>query len=752
VREHGQLGGFVIVNNNIVEHLLSAGKPDATAYVDAGGQVTYAELARAVHAYAARLDGSAFRPGSNALIVADDSIATVVAILGVWWAGGVPVPVSPMLTPSEIEFIAADCSATYLHVDERADAHLPAKGALDLPRGRADRMAPYDGEIPSPAHQGDGDVVLIQYTSGSTGQPKGVLHTRSGIDSVLSGFGRILALSPADTVLSTAKLSFGYGFGNSLLFPLAAGARTVLSAGPPDVFRVAATLAAHRPTVLCSVPRVYAALLERIRHGEALALGSLRLAVSAGEHLPAPMCGEFAQVCSAPLVNGLGATEVLHIVVATNGSRPGSTGIPVPGVRITVRDDHGEIVPDGVEGRLHVAGGSVAAGYLDRPDASARTFADGGAYTGDIVRRAADGDLEYICRRDDVINVGGFKVSPFEVEAAARDVDGLSQVAVVGARDTSGLEQAVAYLVPENGVDRAVLRSAARQAFRDQLPVFKRPAVIEVVDQLPVTSTGKLARFKLRTGEVDVTLRVLREGREAGEARLRALTTTADERRATERGRHRRTLICLPYAGGSAGSYTRLAKHLPESWRVVAGEASLRGPVTVADVADAWWKAIAPYLSSGTVLFGHSLGALVAAEVANRAGAGLEPAHVVLSAPPLSGATARAIRSQDDAELVADLTRSGLMPPSTLTADEVGRLLLPRFRRDLSLVPDEWTPSLETPVHVLVGAEDTLCTLPGVAARLRPSMVASTHVVDGGHYFVVTNPVQTATVLAGLYP
>jgi surfactin synthase thioesterase subunit len=313
----------------------------------------------------------------------------------------------------------------------------------------------------------------------------------------------------------------------------------------------------------------------------------------------------------------------------------------------------------------------------------------------------------------------------------------------VGARDTSGLEQAVAYLVPENGVDRAVLRTAARQAFRERLPVFKRPAVIEVVDRLPVTSTGKLARFKLRTGEVDVTLRVLREGRGAGVA-------TGDERRAADRGG--RTLICLPYAGGSAGSYTRLAKHLPESWRVVAGEASMRGPVTVADLADAWWKAITPYLSSGTVLFGHSLGALVAAEVAGRAGAALDPGHVVLSAPPLSGATARTIRTQDDAELVAELTRSGLMPPNTLTADEVGRLLLPRFRRDLSLVPDEWTPSLDTPVHVLVGAEDTLCTLPGVAARLRPSMVASTHLVDGGHYFVVTNAVQTAAVLAGLYP
>ncbi|GFJ92133.1 AMP-binding protein [Phytohabitans rumicis] len=604
------------MNTNIAEHLLAAGDPESTAYVDADGQITYAGLKQAAQAYAGHLVDAGFKPGSNALIVADDSIATVVAILGVWWVGGVPVPVSPMLTPAEIEFIAEDCSAAYRHVEGQE-----IKG----------------GEPPEVAVQEPSDVVLIQYTSGSTGTPKGVLHTRAGIDSVLQGFGRVLALTPADTVLSTAKLSFGYGFGNSLLFPLTAGARTVLSAGPPDVFRVGAALSAHQPTVLFSVPRVYAALLERIRDGEAPGLGSLRLAVSAGEHLPAPMCGEFAKVCSAPLVNGLGATEVLHIVVATNGSRPGSTGIPVPGVRITVRDDAGDAVPDGVEGRLHVAGGSVAAGYLDRPDATARTFADGGAYTGDIVRRAADGDLEYVCRRDDVINVGGFKVSPFEVEAAARDVDGLAQCAVVGARDHSGLEQAVAYVVPANGVDPLALRALTRRAFKERLPAFKRPSVIEIVDQLPVTSTGKLARFKLRAPEVTVALRVLREGRG-------------------------RTLVCIPYAGGSAGSFTRLARQLPASWRVVAGEASMRGAVSVADVADAWWKAITPYLTDGTVLFGHSLGAVLAAEVANRAGAGLEPAHVVLSAPPMSAGPARALRAIDDAELVAELKRSGLMP------------------------------------------------------------------------------------------
>ncbi|WP_159104417.1 AMP-binding protein [Plantactinospora sp. BB1] len=726
---------------NLVERLvgraLASGRGERPAYLTgAGERLGYAELYRAVRCYAARLAEAGVGPGTRGLVVADDDLPTAVAILALWWRGAVAVPVSPMLTGAELGFIAGDCRAGFLHADEAGAARADQAGLTGLPQGGAHWLAPGGPPSPPPVSHPPAEVLLIQYTSGSTGKPKGVLHTGAGVAGVLDGFGRILDLHPDDLVLSTAKLSFGYGFGNSLLFPLAAGAGVLLNQGPPDVYRLAATIARHRPTVLCAVPRIYAALLDRAGQGDPTDptgipdLGSLRLAVSAGEHLPASLCADFTGTFGVPLVNGLGATEVLHIVLATRGSQPGSTGRPVPGTTVTVRDDAGRVVPDGTEGRLHVAGPSVAAGYLDRPESAARTFADGGAYTGDIVRQDPDGELRYLCRHDDLINIGGYKVSPLDVEAAVRDLDGLAQCAVVGARDGSGLEQAVAYLVPAPGVDPGALRRAARAAFRAGLPPHKRPAVVEVVEALPTTSTGKLARFQLRAraGEpVTVRMRVLRDG-------------------------PGRTLVCIPYAGGSSGAFTRLARHLPGSWRVVAGEATYSDGATIADAARAWWRASTPYLSDQAVLFGHSLGAVLAAAVAEAAGDGLGATPVVLSAPPVLPGTQRpALVSDDDETLLAGLRDTGLLPTSGLTPEEVTRLLLPRFRRDIALAPEGFQGVGSRSVHVLLGTDDGLCTRDAVTARISVDRIASLHMVPGDHYFVATNPARTAEVLAGMF-
>ncbi|MEU5366058.1 AMP-binding protein [Streptomyces sp. NPDC005925] len=497
-------GGTDLVRRLVGRHL-AAGHGGRTAYVDPdAGEISYRDLYEAARGYAGALKALGVQPGTRALVVAQDSVATVVAFLGLWWHGCVPVPVSPLLGEDERDLIAADCAAGVLHLDT-APAGAP-EGLVLLTgdevraglRGGGPTTAHRPGLAEAPALHPADRAALIQYTSGSTGTPKGVQHSAAGIVAMLDGFGGRLGLRADDVVLSTARMPFGYGFGSSVLCSLDVGATTVLIGGAVDVRVVGAALRRHRPTVLCSVPRLYAALLDALRPGDE-AVAGLRLCLTAGENCPADLYLRIQDTFGAAVVNCFGATELMHVVVATPPDRPmpGRMGMPVPGVTATVRDEHGRPVPDGTEGRLHIAGPSVSLGYLNRPDADRVTFADGGAYTGDLVRRDADGGLTHLCRVDDVLNLGGYKVAPAEIEAVVRDVDGVRDCAVVAARDDDGLECAVAFLVTDDA-DHDTVRRAVRSRIRTGLASYKRPARMEFVDALPTTTTGKVAAHRLR--------------------------------------------------------------------------------------------------------------------------------------------------------------------------------------------------------------------------------------------------------------
>jgi len=509
----------------------SAADDDRLSYLDPlTGPVSYRQLHAAAGRYAAGLAAAGVPAGSRGLVVADDSVATVIAVLGLWWHGCVPVVAAATLLERDLVAIATECRAQVLHLDvspakaAALDAGLVAAGVSDLVRTDGDAVRAGLGEAADRAGSGPANLLsepsaehstslsadrpatfagsaeaLVQYTSGSTGEPKGVRHSAAGIVAMIDLFGRAVPLRTDDRVLSTARLSFGYGFGSSLLCPLAAGASVVLLRGGIDSAAVAAALGRYRPNVLCSVPRLYEALLSAQAAGRLEPMPPLRLCLTAGENCPAGLSERIARAFGADVVNCLGATEVMHVVIA---SAPpygdGSLGRAVPGVTVTVRGEDGRPVPDGEPGRLHVAGPTVALGYLDRPEAQARTFADGGAYTGDVVVRAADGRLHYRCRADDILNLGGYKVAPREIEDVVRKVSGVAECAVVGVADELGLQQAVLYAVPGSGIEPSTLRRAIRHAIRGDLAAFKRPSRIELVDALPVTVTGKLASYRLR--------------------------------------------------------------------------------------------------------------------------------------------------------------------------------------------------------------------------------------------------------------
>ena len=503
------------------------GRADKTAFIDADGSYTYGELAERVNRAGNALRTLGAGLETRVLMCMLDGIDFPAVFWGAIKAGCVPIPINTLLTANDYAHMLRDSRAPIAVVSEAllerfgpALADQPHVEQVVVaggePRGDAGGAAGTGGTdrhqlanllaAASPrldaAPTTCDDVAFWLYTSGSTGTPKGSMHLHRDLVTTAEHYGvATLGIREDDLVYSAAKLFFAYGLGNGMTFPFHVGATTVVLAGRPTPDAVMALLREHQPTIFFGVPTLYGAMLALPPGGSGDGSSRLRLAVSAGEALPADIGTAWEARFGAPILDGLGSTEMLHIFLSNREGdvRYGTSGRAVPGYDLEVVAETGEPAAPGEIGELWVSGDSSAVAYWNQREKSLATFHGPWTRTGDKYVVDEEGYYHYCGRTDDMLKVGGQWVSPFEVESALLGHESVLEAAVVAAEDERGLVKPKAFIVPRAGVEAdAVLAAALQEFVKDRLAPFKYPRWIEFAGDLPKTATGKIQRFKLR--------------------------------------------------------------------------------------------------------------------------------------------------------------------------------------------------------------------------------------------------------------
>ena len=502
---------------NFAQHLLDANVSRAgkLAYHDDERTLTYGALADSIRRFAAALTALDIRREERVLLLMHDTVDWPVAFLGCLYAGVVPVALNTLLTPADYAYMlvhsraqAAFVSSALAPMLSQAMKETPHKIRRVIETSQFPSLLAQYAPATSHAPTAADDIGFWLYSSGSTGKPKGTVHTHANLYWTAELYGKpILGVREDDVVFSAAKLFFAYGLGNALTFPLSVGATVMLMAERPTPQAVFNRLTHHvskqRPTIFYGVPTLYAAMLAA-RDLPARDDINLRVAISAGEPLPKDIGERFTARFGCEILDGIGSTEMLHIFLSNREGqvRYGTTGIPVPGYDIELRDEHGALVGDDVIGDLYVKGPSAALLYWASREKSNATFIGPWTKSGDKYVRSRDGYFTYAGRSDDMLRVSGQYVSPFEVEAALMQHSAVLEAAVIGKADADGLTKTKAFVVLKSAdAASGALEDELKTFVKEKLAPHKYPRFLEFVAELPKTATGKIQRFKLREKE-----------------------------------------------------------------------------------------------------------------------------------------------------------------------------------------------------------------------------------------------------------
>lgn len=462
--------------------------------------VRRADLAGLIRDFAAHLAARGLRCGDRVALRLPDSPAFLQAFLGANLAGAVPVPIAPQLSIKEQAFILADSGARLLVVATGENtAGLPGPEILPCPLTGLEVPQAVPFAPPKPILAGP---AFLLYSSGSTGQPKGVIHNHGDIFVAASAFGDRLFGSAQvhtdDTVLCASKLSFSYGLQVQLACALARGASLVLNPGQPEPDRLLQLIDRHKVTAFFAVPAIYSRILRETSEYHQLA--PLRLCHASGEALPTAVFTAWQRHTGLAICEGLGATESFTtFLTSTPGDAvPGSLGQPAPEFAIALVDESGATVPPGIPGRLRVRGPGLTPGYWNRPDETERVLMpDGWLETGDICVEDAHG-LRHVGRLGDAIKSGGEWISPLPIEECLRAHPDVLDCAVTACQ-VMGLEHPMAHVVPRDAdtVGPALAQTLQQHAL-ERLPRTMCPVRVVFCAALPRTVTGKIKRQSLR--------------------------------------------------------------------------------------------------------------------------------------------------------------------------------------------------------------------------------------------------------------